>query len=214
MLVAGYQRVISASIPSSKPFSPQNALCFCVTFREQLQVVSCASGGTRRRCKAAKRATAPSVAAPRADIRRHGLSEAYHHSTSKPALLKKVVEADKYFAPRGPKTEGSRRCGGGRDHPLGALFETDGGLRRSRGVRRRPHASGRGRSRRGGQISPSASGSTSPSQCFRSDKKRIGLNLPRSSAISAPSLPTKSSCWTDPSSTRNWSASSKKRCAH
>ena len=32
------------------------------------------------------------------------LSEAYHHTMSKPTLLKKVVEAEKYLDPRGLKT--------------------------------------------------------------------------------------------------------------
>ena len=49
------------------------------------------------------------------------LSEANHHTMSKPALLKKVVEAEKHKAPRGPKTgradthdtteTAERRCG-------------------------------------------------------------------------------------------------------
>ena len=33
------------------------------------------------------------------------LSEARHHTMFKPALLKKVIEAEKYLAPRGPKME-------------------------------------------------------------------------------------------------------------
>ena len=33
------------------------------------------------------------------------LSEAYHHTTSKPALLKKVVGGRKEHSPMGPKTE-------------------------------------------------------------------------------------------------------------
>ena len=38
---------------------------------------------------------------------RMALTEACHHTMSKPALMIKVVEAEKYSAPSGPKTERS-----------------------------------------------------------------------------------------------------------
>ena len=53
-----------------KPFSSKGAPCFCVPFREQLHVDSRVNSRTCRCRKAAKRATAPSVVAPRADDRR------------------------------------------------------------------------------------------------------------------------------------------------
>ena len=86
------QNKVDTSAPT-KPFSSRVPLRFRVTSREQLNVVSRASGGTRRCRKAARRATAPSVAAPRTHDRRHMvLSEAYHHTTSKRAVLKWMLQ--------------------------------------------------------------------------------------------------------------------------
>ena len=86
------------------------------------------ANGTTRRCrKAAKRATAPSVAAPRADDCRHGSLRSQPPHDVQACSAEEGGGGRKHLTPRGLKTERAgtydaqrrqkKRCGGGRDRP-------------------------------------------------------------------------------------------------
>ena len=90
---------------------------FCVTFREQLHLVSRASGETRRCRKAVKRATA----APRGDDRRHGPLRPPPHDVQ--ACSAEEAGGRKVLGSTLTEDGEGSRCGGGRDHSPGALLE-------------------------------------------------------------------------------------------
>ena len=91
------------------------------------------------------------------------LSEAYHHMTSKPALLKKVLEAEKYLAGRGPNTE---RAAGNLE-----VAETIFQERFSKSMEGLPLSRGFIEAVEVAQISPERIWSTSLSKCHKSATK-------------------------------------------